>query len=89
MFDDFRMNVRHSVDSVRAHDTQMRHVDSFFAIFFDQGHTSHPVQITGIFPYDLLRTIFCDLLISTPKILKVHISPASECSLFCKLFPNV
>lgn len=45
VLDDLRVDPRHTVDSVRAHDAQVSHVDLLHVSFFNQGHAAQAVNV--------------------------------------------
>lgn len=47
-FEDVGVDLGHAIDSVRAHNAQMSHVDPLLATLFNEGHTAHTVIIAGI-----------------------------------------
>lgn len=48
VFDDFRVDAGHSVDSMRSHNAQMSHVDFLDVPFLDQGHSAQAVNISRV-----------------------------------------
>ena len=42
------MDAGHSVDSVRSHNAQVRHVDFLAVHFLDQGHPPQAVQVSRV-----------------------------------------
>lgn len=48
VFDDFRVDAGHSVDSMRSHNAQVGHVDFLDIPFLDQGHSAHAVNISRV-----------------------------------------
>ncbi len=45
VFDDFRVDAGHSIDSMRSHNAQVCHVDFLDVPFLDQGHAAQAVNI--------------------------------------------
>lgn len=53
--DDLGVDLSDSVDGVRAHDAQVRHVDPLAPVLFNQGHCPQLVHVFGIQSRDPLR----------------------------------
>lgn len=53
--DDVGVYLGDSVDGVRAHDAQVRHVDPLAPVLFNQGHCPQLVHVFGIQSRDPLR----------------------------------
>lgn len=47
-FEDVRVYLGHTVDSMGTHNAQMGHVDSFLSTFLNEGHTAQTTIITRI-----------------------------------------
>lgn len=48
VFDNFRMDAGHSVDSMRSHNAQVSHVDFLNIPLLNQGHSAHTVNISWV-----------------------------------------
>lgn len=80
VFDDFRVDPSHSVDSVRSHNAQMGHVDFLCASFLDQGHSAQTVIISRVELTDALEGQKCDFF---PPLL-----PEPHPHIHCKTLPQ-
>lgn len=57
VFDDFRVDAGHSVDSMRSHNAEVSHVDLLDVPFFDQGHSAQAVKVSRVKLGDALEGI--------------------------------
>lgn len=54
-FEDVGVDLGHAIDSVRAHNAQVSHVDPLLAALFNEGHTAQAVTIAGILCCNFLQ----------------------------------